>query len=269
MNLDAGTHADRVPVVAAAAFFDLDRTLISGASLYPFAVAAWRAGLVSNQEIARWASSALAFKLAGDTGKGRSDQLRTQLLGKVAGVAVSQLDGVAQAMLPTLVDAVRPESSRLVEMHRAANRDTWIVSASPQAIVEALASALAMTGAVGTKGKVVDGRLTDQLDGPFVYGPGKAEAIRQLASERAYDLSQCYAYTDSISDLPMLSAVGHPVTVNPDGELERIAHERGWPVVVFARQAKRAAAAGSALGGTLLVALASYFLGRRHGRRPR
>ena len=265
--MDGEIDADSLTVVAAAAFFDLDRTLISGASLFPFAMEAWRAGLVSNQEMARWAVSALAFKLAGDTGKGRSDQLRTQLLGKVAGVAVADLDGVARAMLPTLVDAVRPESSRLVDMHRAAERDTWIVSASPQAIVEPLASALAMTGAVGTRGKVVDGRLTDELEGPFVYGAGKAEAIKDLASERAYDLSQCYAYTDSISDLPMLQAVGHPVTVNPDGELERIAYERGWPVVIFARQAKRAAAAGSALSATVLVAFASYFLGRRHGRR--
>jgi HAD superfamily hydrolase (TIGR01490 family) len=251
--------------VGAAAFFDLDRTLISGASIFPFAVEAWRAGMVGNDEIVRWAVGAMAFKLFGDTGE-KSDGVRADVLGKVAGVSVDTMTEVSQAVLPRLADRVRPESRRLVKMHDDAGRDTYIVSAAPQGIVQPLAEVLGMTGAIGTRGRVVDGHFTAELDGPFVYGAGKAEAVEKLAADMDYNLQQSYAYSDSISDLPMLEAVGHPVAVNPDRELERIAHERGWPVVIFARRTKRAIAAGTGgIAGTA-VALSCYLLGRRHGR---
>ncbi len=249
-----------------AAFFDLDRTLISGASIFPFAVQAWRSGLVKNAEIMRWGASALSFKLIGDLGDDRSDRARTEFLGKVAGVSVDQMAELARDMLPNLVQNVRPESRKLVKMHHEAGRDTWIVSASPQGIVELLAEALGMTGAIGTKGRVVDGHYTAELDGPFVYGEGKATAIGELAKRLDYDLSRSYAYTDSISDLPMLEIVGHPVTVNPDSPLEEIAYERGWPVVIFARKTKRAVAVGSVAASAATAAVGSYLLGRRHGR---
>jgi HAD superfamily hydrolase (TIGR01490 family) len=249
-----------------AAFFDLDRTLISGASIFPFAVQAWRAGLVKNIEIIRWGVSALSFKLIGDLGDDRSDKARNDFLGKVAGVSVEQIAEIARDLLPNLVQNVRPESRKLVKMHHEAGRDTWILSASPQGIVEPLADALGMTGAIGTKGKVVDGYYTSELDGPFVYGQGKADAIRQLSERLGYDLSRSYAYTDSISDLPMLELVGHPVTVNPDSPLEDIAYERGWPVVIFARKTKRAVALSSVGAGSVGAAAISYLLGRRHGR---
>ncbi|HSJ28753.1 MAG TPA: HAD-IB family hydrolase [Acidimicrobiia bacterium] len=255
--------------MTAAAFFDLDRTLISGASAFPFAVEAWRAGLVSNREIARWTVAALMFLLTGDKGDDLSDNTRAEFLGKVAGVSVDQLDAIARDMLPNLVNDIRPESKKLLQMHHDAGRETWIVSASPQSIVDPLAQAFGMNGAIGTRGKIVDGHYTDELDGPFVYGEGKAAAIRGLAEERGYDLERSYAYSDSISDLPMLETVGHPVAVNPDGELERIAYERGWPIVIFARRTKRAIALASM--GTLAGAgmVAAYFLGRHHGHRNR
>lgn len=252
--------------MTAAAFFDLDRTLISGASIFPFAVEAWRAGLVTNREIARWTMGAITFAIVGDRGDDVSDSTRTEFLGKVAGVAVDQLDAVARAMLPGLVNDIRPESSKLIQMHHEKGRETWIVSASPHGIVEPLANALGMDGAIGTKGKVVDGHFTDELDGPFVYGDGKAEAIRSIAEERDYDLEKSYAYSDSISDLPMLEVVGHPVAVNPDGELERIAYERGWPIVIFARATKKAIKLGSATTVAAGGMVAAYVLGRRHGR---
>lgn len=255
--------------MTAAAFFDLDRTLISGASAFPFAVEAWRAGLVTNREIARWAVAAFTFLLAGDKGEDVSENARNEFLGKVAGVSVEALDAVAREMLPNLVNDIRPESKKLLQMHHDAGRETWIVSASPQRIVEPLAQALGMDGAIGTRGKVIDGHYTDELDGPFVYGEGKAEAIRALAAEHGYDLALSYAYSDSISDLPMLEAVGHPVAVNPDGELERIAYERGWPIVIFARKTKRAIALGSAATLATGGMVAAYLLGRSHGMRRR
>jgi len=249
----------------AAAFFDLDRTLITGASVFPFAVEAYRMGLVTNREIVRWGVSALGFKLLGDRGDA-TDQARSDFLGKIAGVSVEQITEIGREMLPGLVSKVRPESKRLVKMHHEAGRDTWIVSASPNGIVEALADALGMTGAIGTKGRIVDGHYTDELDGPFVYGPGKAVAIATLAGERGYDLASCYAYSDSVSDLPMLETVGHPVAVNPDGALEQVAYERTWPIVIFARKTKRAVAAGSVASAAAASVAAAYVLGRRHGR---
>lgn len=255
--------------MTSAAFFDLDRTLISGASAFPFAVEAWRAGLVTNREIARWGVAALTFLLMGDKGEDVSDNARSEFLSKVAGVSVDQLDSVAREMLPKLVNDIRPESKKLLAMHHDAGRETWIVSASPQKIVEPLAHALGMDGAIGTQGKVVDGHYTAELEGPFVYGDGKAVAIRALAETRGYDLEKSYAYSDSISDLPMLEAVGHPVAVNPDGELERIAYERGWPIVIFARRTKKVIALGSAATLATGGMVASYFVGRSHGKQVR
>ncbi len=251
---------------AAAAFFDLDRTLIAGASVFPLAVEGWRAGLISNADIANMARQAAMFMLAGDTGEGQSDKLRTDILGRVAGVPVDTLTEVGREMLPKLVNRVRPESKNLIDRHRNADRDTWIISASPQEIVAPLAAALGMTGARGTQGRIVDGRYTAELEGPFMYGDGKAVAIRELAATHGYDLDRCYAYSDSVSDLPMLEVVGHPVAVNPDGELSEVARERGWAMVYFAQRTKQAVAIGAASTALIGCSVGFYLLGRRHGR---
>jgi HAD superfamily hydrolase (TIGR01490 family) len=250
----------------AAAFFDLDRTLIAGASIFPFALEAWRTGLVSGGEVRRYAARTLSFLLFGDKGE-RAEVARADVLGRVEGVSVEVLEELAARVLPRLEARVRPESKRLVRMHHEAGRDTWIVSASPYGIVAPLADRMAMTGAVATRGTVVEGYYTAEIDGPFVYGEGKVEAIRILAEDRGYDLTSSYAYSDSISDLPMLEAVGHPVAVNPDRHLEAIAHDRGWPVVIFARKTKQMVAMSSGATAFAATAVTSYLLGRRHGRR--
>jgi HAD superfamily hydrolase (TIGR01490 family) len=252
-------------MTVSAAFFDLDRTLISGASAFPIGVEAWRQGLATRKDVASWGSAALAFLLLGDRGEG-SDETRTAFLSRIEGTSADAMDALGTAVLPRLVARVRPESKKLLKMHREAGRDTWIVSASPTVIVEPLARALGMEGGLGTSGLVVDGHYTGALDGPFMYGLGKAEAIEKLASERGYDLERCYAYSDSVSDLPMMELVGHPVAVNPDGPLDDVAHERGWPVVIFARKTKRAVALSSVAMLSAGVAVGSYFLGRKHGR---
>lgn len=249
----------------AAAFFDLDRTLISGASAFPFGVEAWRQGLASSTDIAKWTLAALSYLIAGDKGDGSTTDVRTEFLARIEGASVADLDLIGQAVLPKLVSRVRPESRKLVSMHHEAGRETWIVSASPHGIVEPLAASLGMTGAIGTRGEVIDGYFTGQLDGPFIYGPGKAQAIEKLASDLGYDLDLSYAYSDSVSDLPMMELVGHPVAVNPDSELDRIAHERGWPIVIFARKTKRAVAFSTVVAASLGAAAGAYALGRKHG----
>ena len=130
-------------------------------------------------------------------------------------------------IVPRLLARVRPEAMRLIEQHRAAGRATYIVSASPIELVEPLAKALGMTAGIGTRSEIIDGRYTGQLVGPFCYGDGKVTAISELAEWEGFDLDKCYAYSDSASDLPMMSAVGHPVAVNPETRLAAIARKRG------------------------------------------
>src|SRR5205085_892845 len=174
----------------------------------------------------RDAAGALLFRHRGSNDD-QVDRVRERILGAVAGVRQADLVALNGELIPRLLSRVRPEAQRLIELHRRAGRDTYIVSASPQELVEPLASAIGMTGGIGTVSAVDgDGVYTGELAGPFVYGPGKVAAIREIAEWEGYDLALSFAYSDSASDLPMLEAVGHPVAVNPDGALSRQAHDR-------------------------------------------
>jgi HAD superfamily hydrolase (TIGR01490 family) len=249
-----------------AAFFDLDRTLISGSSIFVFGIAAWRAGLVPPREFVRDAAGALSFKVAGasdDTSHG----VRERILGAVKGVAYDDLLALNVEVVPKLLAKVRPEAERLIEQHRHAGRATYIVSASPVELVEPFAKALGMTAGIGTRSEIVDGYYTGELSGPFCYGEGKVEAIKELARWEGLDLAQCWAYSDSASDLPMLRAVGHPVAVNPDAKLERVAGTEGWPVVVFSQRTKAVVRRSTQAVGAVGVAGASFAAGVRFARR--
>ena len=250
----------------AAAFFDLDRTLIAGSSAFVFGVAAWRNDLVPTSQFARDAFGAVAFRLAGASDD-TVDQVRERMLGAVKGVRQADLLALNAVVVPKLLDRIRPEARALLEMHRKAGRDTYIVSASPIEMVEALAQSLGMTGGLGTVGEVGDGVYTGDLVGPFCYGPGKVEAIRELAAWEHYDLERCYAYSDSASDLPMLETVGHPVAVNPDAPLARAARQRGWPIVIFSQRTKQVAKHTSTAAGALGLAGAAFAAGMRLGKR--
>lgn len=254
-----------------AAFFDLDRTLIAGSSVFALAHAARSMKLLPTHELIRDASSAAAFKLFGAAGDDKSDGARDRILGLVTGRRQDDLAALNEQVLPRLLGKIRPEARRLVDQHRNAGRGTYIVSAAPQEIVEPLAMSLGMTAGIGTQGEVVDGVYTGQLARPFCYGEGKVAAIAELARWDGLDLGQCYAYSDSASDLPMLAAVGHPVAVNPDSQLERHARTHGWPIVIFSQRTKtviRRTAAGlataSVAAGTFAAGLE---LGARRSRR--
>lgn len=247
-----GAVSEYVAVASAgpsAAFFDLDRTLIAGSSAFTLAVAARSTNMVPAHELARDAITAATFKFRGDHDRGAADNARDRILGFVTGHRHDDLLALNEHVLPTLLGKIRPEARRLVDIHRHAGRATYIISAAPVEIVEPLAISLGMTGGLGTRGEIVDGIYTGRLAAPFCYGEGKVDAIRELARFEGYDLHQCYAYSDSWSDLPMLSAVGHPVAVNPDSSLERHARAHGWPVVIFSQRTKtviRRTAAGVA-----------------------
>jgi HAD superfamily hydrolase (TIGR01490 family) len=249
-----------------AAFFDLDRTLISGSSAFVFAAAARRAGYVTTRQLGRDAVSAVAFKLRGASDE-KTEALRDRILDAVTGMRQDDLIALNAEVLPKLLDKIRPEARRLLDLHRHAGRATYIVSASPVEIVEPLATTLGMTAGIGTRSTLDDGVYTGELDGPFVYGHGKVEAIEQIARWEGLDLGQCYAYSDSASDLPMLEAVGHPIAVNPDGALARHALRRGWPIVHFSQRTKAVIRRAVAGVGATALAGASFAGGMRYASR--
>ena len=237
-----------------AAFFDLDRTLISGSSVFVFGIAAWRAGLIPKGSFTKDAVGALTFRLAGASDD-TTVKARERILGAVKGVHHEDLVALNTDVVPKLIERVRPEARRLIDAHRHAGRATYIVSASPVELVRPLALALGMTDGIGTVSEIIDGVYTGNLAGPFCYAEGKVEAMQEVARWEGLDLRQCYAYSDSASDLPMLDAVGHPVAVNPDAKLERHARRHGWPIVIFSQRTKAVVRRTTqAVGATSLVA---------------
>jgi HAD superfamily hydrolase (TIGR01490 family) len=214
-----------------------------------------RAGLISRRQMARWGRDALVFRLRGST-----DEATERLLGEVkqvfAGTSARDIARLAPDVLVGLLPRIYPEMLTEVYTHQDEGRRTFIVSAAGDELVQLLARILYMDGGIGTPYEVgEDGLFTGQLGGPFMYGKGKVEAMERYAAEHDIDLARSWAYSDSVSDLPMLRAVGHPVAVNPDDELTRIAREEGWRVMRFERLGRRLAIAGfTVIVGTLGLA---------------
>jgi HAD superfamily hydrolase (TIGR01490 family) len=250
-----------------AAFFDLDRTLIAGSSAFTFAIGAWRKDMVPTGQFAKDAVGAIAFKLRGDAGDESVAKVRARILHAVEGSRQQDLVALNETIVPKLLSKVRPEARTLLESHTQRGHATYIVSAAPVEIVEPLALALGMTAGLGTRAVVVDGIYTGALAGPFCYGPGKVDAIKEVAHWEGFDLSRCYAYSDSASDLPMLEAVGHPVAVNPDGRLGAAAATRGWPVVIFRRRTRQVVRRSTAGAAAVSLAGAGFAAGYQVARR--
>ena len=228
--------SDAVAAVPSAAFFDLDRTLIRGSANYPLAVAAFRGGHVPWLDLVKDTVNAIAFHRKGSTDEG-SAALRERILRAVAGVRQADVIHLAHGIVPSIVRKVIPASAVLLSDARALGQDRIVVSASPIELVQPIADALGLEGAVATRSELDgEGRYTGHLAGEFCYGAGKVVEIEKLAAERGYDLSQCAAYSDSISDLPMMERVGTAVAVNPDRELREIARHRGWRIVEVGRK---------------------------------
>jgi len=224
------------PDLRAAAFFDLDRTLIRGSANYPLAVAAFRRGHVPWRDLVKDTINAISFHRKGSTDAG-SHALRERILGAVAGTKQSDIIHLTDQIVPGIVRRLIPQSAALLAESRAAGQDRYVISASPIELVSRIASALGLEGAVATRSELDDqGRYTGHLVGEFCYGRGKVIEIEKLAAERGYDLSASAAYSDSISDLPMLERVGTAIAVNPDHDLRALARERGWRIVEVGRK---------------------------------
>ena len=218
----------------AAAFFDLDKTIIAKSSTLAFSKPFQAGGLISRGAVLRSAYAQFVY-LVGGADHDQMEKMRQFLSQLSAGWDVATVKEIVADTLHTIVDPlVYDEAVSLIEEHHAAGRDVVIVSASGAEVVEPIGELLGADTVVATRLEVEDGKYTGDI-AFYAYAEEKARAIRELAEEHGYDLAECYAYSDSVTDVAMLEEVGHAYAVNPDRELRRIAHERGWPVLVFSR----------------------------------
>jgi HAD superfamily hydrolase (TIGR01490 family) len=249
-----------------AAFFDLDKTLIEGSSALHFARAAYRTGMLSRRQLARDAWANVRFRLRGST-DAATEELKQRILDAIAGQRTVDLARLGPQVLAGVLPVVYQEVLDEAYAHQDAGRPAYIVTAASQELADVLAQVLVLDGGIGMRAEVRDGVYTGRADGPFTYREGKAEAIRQLAEREGIDLAESYAYSDSESDLPMLRVVGHPVAVNPDPALQRIAREEGWRIMRFDKLGRRIKLAGAVAGLALAAGGGGFFVART--RRPR
>lgn len=217
--------------MTAIAFFDLDGTLIPGSANIPLAKAGFRAGFVSVPELLGDLRNGASFLLSGASDD-RSAQVRDRILRAVAGHEASEVAALGDDFMPGLVASLRPQMVPVLAGHAERGDLRVVLSASPTEIVSRFAREAGLDRGIGTTAaRDAEDVYTGELDGPFCYREGKAEIMARLADEQGVSLADCYAYSDSASDLPMLNAVGHPVVVHPEAELRTIAQERGWPII--------------------------------------
>ncbi len=218
-----------------AAFFDLDKTVIAKASIAAFGRPFYQGGLVNRRLIVRSVVSQIVYLHLGASEQ-KLARVRESMLTLTKGWDREQIrEIVREALEETVEPIIYAEALDLIEAHRAAGNKVYLVSASPEEIVEPLAEHLGVDGCIATRAVVDDeGRYTGEMDF-YAYGPLKAEAMRELAAAEGFDLDESSAYSDSYTDLPMLEAVGHPVAVNPDRVLAKVAREHGWEVMHFSK----------------------------------
>ena len=220
--------------MTAAAFFDLDKTVIAKSSTLAFGKPFYQGGLVNRRAVLKSTYAQFVYLIAGADADDM-DRMRDYLAQLCTGWDVAQVRAIVEETLHDLIDPlVYDEAVSLIEEHKAAGRRVVIVSSSGEEVVGPIGEMVGADDVVATKMIIEDGRYTGEI-GFYAYGPYKAEAMRALAEQHGWDLADCYAYSDSFTDLPMLEAVGHPVAVNPDKALRRVAVERGWPVREFRR----------------------------------
>jgi HAD superfamily hydrolase (TIGR01490 family) len=252
--------------LTAAAFFDVDNTLVHGSSMVHFARGLAARKYFRYGDLVRFVYAQAKFQL---TGRENSDDVaegRRKALAFIEGRETAELVALGEEIYDEIIaDKIWPGTQALAQMHLDAGQQVWLVTATPYELANTIAKRLGLTGALGTIAESIDGVFTGRLVGDVLHGAGKAHAVRSLAIREGLNLKRCTAYSDSFNDVPMLSLVGTPVAINPDSNLRELARQRGWEIRDF-RTARKAARIGVpsalALGaaGGALAAIAS----RRH-----
>jgi HAD superfamily hydrolase (TIGR01490 family) len=257
-----------IPDPAAGAFFDVDNTLMRGASIYYFARGLAARKMFGPMDLARMAWGQACYRMRGAENADHIDAAREAALTFVAGHRVDDIVSLCEEIYDdTMADRIWEGTRELAQRHLEAGQRVWLVTASPVELAGIIASRLGLTGALGTVAESIDGVYTGRLVGGLLHGEAKAAAVEALAAREGLDLARCSAYSDSANDLPMLRLVGHPTVVNPDAELRAEARANQWPVHDF-RSGRKAtlialptAAGAGAVAGGIVAGLA---LRRRH-----
>ncbi|UVO14270.1 HAD-IB family hydrolase [Mycobacterium sp. SVM_VP21] len=252
------------PRTRTAAFLDLDQTVIAKSSALAFSKPFMDQGLINRRTVLKSSYAQFLMLLSG-ADHDQMERMRAHLTNMCTGWNVEQVKAIVNE---TMHDIVTPlifaEAAELIADHKLCGRDVVVVSASGEEIVAPIARALGATHAMATRMVVADGKYTGEI-AFYCYGEGKVQAIRELAAREGYPLEHCYAYSDSITDLPMLQVVGHPSAVNPDRALRKEAIANGWPVLTFSRPVslrdRIPAPSGAALATTAAVGVSALAAG--------
>jgi len=231
------------PRPEAAAFFDVDNTMVIGASIFHFAKGLAARKYFSTADLRRFLWQQVKFR-AGGEGSDNISKARESALAFVAGKSVAEIVAMSEDIFDeTIAARIYSGTRALAQQHLDVGERVWLVTATPEELARIIARRLQLTGALGTRAEEQDGAFTGRLLGDLLHGEAKAAAVRELAEREGLDLAQCAAYSDSINDIPMLSLVGRPVAVNPDSALRDEARRRGWEIREF-RTGRRAARVG-------------------------
>ncbi len=251
------------PDPAAAAFFDVDNTVMQGASIFHLARGLHRRDFFTTRDIVGAAWKQAYFRLVGVEDPEHVAEARASALAFIKGHEVSELETLSEEIFDeAMAHRIWPGTRALAQLHLDQGQRVWLVTAAPVEIATIIARRLGLTGALGTVSEHVDGVYTGRLVGDMLHGPAKAEAIRALADREGLDLARCSAYSDSFNDLPMLTLVGDPCAINPDSRLRDHARAQGWRIRDYrtGRKAARAglvtAGAAGAVAGSAAAALA-------------
>ena len=255
----------------AAAFFDVDNTMMMGASIFHFAKGLASRKFFTSRDIALMVYHQAKFRVVGAENTGDIHSSRDRALEFVKGADVSEITRLGQEIYDEeMAQKIYSGTRSLAQMHLDAGQRVWLVTATPIELATVIADRLGLTGALGTVAEQADGKYTGRLVGEMMHGSAKAEAISALAVREGLDLSRCTAYSDSVNDLPMLSLVGKAVAVNPDPDLRREAVERGWEIRDYrtGRKAVKVGAlstlVGGAAAGSVVGSLALWRTIKRH-----
>lgn len=227
----------------AGAFFDVDNTMMRGASLFAVARKMYGRGAFSLRHALWIGVQQASFVLRGEN-LASVHRVRDQALALAAGILVDDMSALGDEIYDEFIASrIWPGTRALAQAHLDSGRPVWLVTATPLEVADVIAAKLGLTGALGTVVDQHEGVYTGRLVGEILHGPAKAAAVSELAVREGLDLSASWAYSDSYNDVPLLTVVGHPVAINPDARLRRHALDHHWPVYDF-RRGRRAATIG-------------------------